>query len=260
MTPTAPANSYLTELRSQALPLAGAVLGIAVSYLPGYAIGVFLKPLSQEFDWSLTQVAGWSLGYSLGCIVSAPFCGWIADASGPRRVIAVSQLGLIAVLLASGRTIHDLWQLYGCAFAAGICITGAGSVTFARILTRLFDKGLGTALGIMSAGIGVSAGFGPRLVQAIVDSGGWRWGFESMALFVSVSAPLVWFAIRPRSAGLVAHMKSDSGNGMSVSAAFRTNLFWLFALGALLYLLLAGSVCFAVIRQSRRSRHVMTSA
>src|SRR5262247_1498962 len=63
-------------------------VGLAMCYGPIIVptFGVFLKPLSQEFGWSRTQISlAFSLG-TLGLALAAPFLGWLVDRFGARRV------------------------------------------------------------------------------------------------------------------------------------------------------------------------------
>src|SRR5215510_7248466 len=64
-------------------------VGLAMCYGPIIVptFGVFLKPLSQEFGWSRTQISlAFSLG-TLGLALASPFSGWLVDRFAARRVI-----------------------------------------------------------------------------------------------------------------------------------------------------------------------------
>jgi MFS family permease len=107
---------------------------------------------------------------------------------------------------------------------------------YGRIISGHFRVGLGTALGLMSSGIGFSAVFGPRLLQAVTDAYGWRWSFGSASLVIVIALPLI--------AGWLRESRRPADNrigavgaecGVSVAQAIRMPVFWALAGGSLLY-------------------------
>ena len=62
-----------------------------------YAFGIFLKPLSSEFQWSRAAISGfWSIsGVIFG--LASPIVGRLADRFGVRRVILISVI-LVALI------------------------------------------------------------------------------------------------------------------------------------------------------------------
>ena len=92
--------------------------------------GIFLKPLSQEFGWSRTQI---SLAFSLATLVATvavPFIGRLVDRFGARRVIlpAVLLFGL-SVLSLSFLSAH-LWRFYALFSAAFVPYAVAWTVAW----------------------------------------------------------------------------------------------------------------------------------
>ena len=157
------------------------VIGMWASSLPSYSIGAFIGPLSTEFGRSVTKITGWSLAWSIGCIVSAPIVGSLADRYGARWVILSALLMLAMALLAVSLFTDRLWLFYAGGFATGVIGAATSAITYGRVVSGLFDRGLGTALGLMSTGIGLGAVTGPRAMQAIIDAYGWRWALAAEA-------------------------------------------------------------------------------
>src|SRR5262245_14136855 len=136
--------------------------------------GVFLKPLSQEFGWSRTQI---SLAFSLATLVAAgtvPFIGRLVDQWGARRVImpAVTLFGL--ALLSLAFLSAQLWHLYAVYLALGVTGSGKGPVPYTKVITRWFDRRRGLALGGSLAGISLGAVLMPPLAPALRNGVGWR--------------------------------------------------------------------------------------
>ena len=132
-------------------------VGLALHFGPIIVatFGVFLKPLSQEFGWSRTQI---SLAFSLatlGLTVAVPFIGRLVDRFGARRVIlpAVLLFGL-SVLSLSFLSAH-LWHFYAIYLLMGVVGSGTTPVPYAKVISRWFDRKRGLALGLAVAGIAV---------------------------------------------------------------------------------------------------------
>lgn len=223
----------LAELKAEWHTLIACVLGVFLGTLPGYAIGPFLEPVSVELRCSLTEIVGWSLCWSIGVVATAPFAGYMADRFGAKRIglLSVSILAAALGWTTFGVTTLVTWYISG--FAVGVAVAGAGGITFGRIVSALFHRGLGTGLGIMSAGVGLSAMFGPRTMQAIIDSYGWRTAFATEALTVVVILPLLAFWLKDTGS----HRKPGTllAVGVPLKSAVRTPVFWLLALGTLMY-------------------------
>ena len=67
------------------IPLVGGLLGSTTCGMLLYAFSVFIKPLMDEFGWTVSQV---SLAYALICLCFGIFpAGQISDRFGPRKVV-----------------------------------------------------------------------------------------------------------------------------------------------------------------------------
>lgn len=231
-TPSEPAG-VLDELKAEWRTLIACVLGVFLGTLPGYAIGAFLEPVAAELESSLTQIVGWSLCWSIGVVATAPFAGYLADRHGAKRValIAVAALALALGWTTFGVTTLITWYVSG--FVIGAAVAGVGGITFGRIVSSLFHRGLGTGLGIMSTGVGLSAMLGPSTMQGVIDAFGWRAGFAAEAIIVVLILPLLGFWLKDaasnREPGTLAV------DGVALRTAVRTPVFWLLVLGTLMY-------------------------
>jgi len=216
------------------------ILGMWVSAIPSYSIGAFIAPVAAEFSASTTQVTGWSLAWSLGCVVSAPLVGALADRVGARRVILTALASLSAALFAVSRFTNDLTEFYLGALALGAIGAGTSAITYGRVVNSRFDLGLGTALGLMSVGLGLGAVFGPRLMQAIIDSLGWRQAFAILALLPLAILPLLFAWLREGSTYKDTELAPIEG--VTRREAMRRPVFWVLAVGTILYGVCVGGV------------------
>lgn len=236
MTPNAAA-----EFRRSWLIVAVSMVGMCFggSGVLWYSFGVLITPLRHAFGWSNSEIGAWATFVSIGSLVGLPAAGHLADRFGVRRVV-LSAIPLCALAIGLGSRVNrELWTLYLVAFAVGTIAAGMSSLTYSRAINGWFDAARGTALGLMSAGIGLGATFGPRLLQSIVDRHGLRSGFYALAGMVLIPLPLAALFLREwreRPAG--ARMRAEGG--LTRREAMRRPVFWLLAAGSIAWNLCAG--------------------
>jgi MFS family permease len=112
------------------------------------------------------------------------------------------------------------------------------------VVVAWFRRHRGLALGIALAGIGAGAALVPLLVQAVISSYGWRFGYIVFGLLVLiVSLPLTYLFLRetPEEMGLnvdgdeigekekveLSHTGSVNQPGLTMTEVARTRSFWL---------------------------------
>jgi predicted MFS family arabinose efflux permease len=231
---------------------AWAVAAIAFVALVGAAgfratPSVLLRPLHEEFGWSLGTI---SAAVSVNLLLyglTAPFAAALMEKFGIRRVVTVA---LTTVAAGSGLTVFMTasWQLVLC---WGVLVgLGTGSMALAFVATvtnRWFVHRRGLVTGVLTAG--GAAGqliFLPGLAR-LTAAYGWR----AAALTVTVAAlavvPLVWWRLRDRPAdlGVLAYgataddpppAAAPAGSAArtalrALASAARTRPFWLLAGG-----------------------------
>jgi len=230
-------DGVLAELKASWQIMVAVIAGMCAMALPGYALGAFVGPLASHFGWSITQITGWLTAWSAGCILAAPLTGSLADRIGARRVI-LSSLAIMGVALAlASILLQHLRDFYVLGFVVGACSAGVSAMTYGRIVTTRFERGLGTALGLMSMGIGISAVFGPRLLQQVIDSYGWPWGLRVLGILPLLILP--WSLLHLEEGGGRASAQAPpparAQQGHTRSTALRMPAFWLLAAGTLIY-------------------------
>lgn len=156
---------------------------------------VMLRPLDQSHDWTRDQLtaiyaiamACWGLG--------APLAGVIFDRAGPRPVyllgITVAAAGL---MLAS--TDWGLWSFYlGHGIAVGTSTALLGTVTHAALVSRWFDKGRGTAMGLVHSSMGIGVLLFSPGTQLLIDQFGWQGAYRGLTVIgLAIVLPIALFA------------------------------------------------------------------
>ena len=151
-----------------------------------YAGGVFLVPMTEEFDWSRTD---FTLAQTVGQVVTGAvgfFIGAHVDRHGGRRLMIVGATIMAATLLAISQ-VEELWQwllLRGLLFMAGAALMG--NLVVNVTLSKWFVDFRGRAIGFGAIGFSAGGIFIAPPLTAFVDEFGWRAGWQLLAIVVLV--------------------------------------------------------------------------
>jgi EmrB/QacA subfamily drug resistance transporter len=199
-----------------AAPRRDAVL-VAVLALGGLAFSVLqsmvapvLPAIGHDLHASQTSL-GWIVtGYLLAAAAATPIAGRMGDLWGRRKVLIA-----VLALLAVGCVISAVAQSLTVLVAGRVVQGGAGAVfplAFGIIRDALPPHLVSTAIGMLSAILGVGGGAGIVLAGPIVSHLGWHWIFW-ISLIVTGVALAGAVALVPESA------RRDAG-GLPLPAAF----------------------------------------
>ncbi len=154
---------------------------LATHTLTIYTFGVFLRPLTMEFNWDRGVLSGALSTQSLLFAFFGILSGKLSDKYGPRILATTGGLLIGAGLLLMPQ-VSSLWQVY---LIWGLLMGIGGSCCYIPIIStipRWFEKKRGTALGISVAGIGVGAILWPTLTQWLISSSDWQQAFIILGL------------------------------------------------------------------------------
>ena len=182
--------------------MAVVALGSTVQINP--TLGVFVKPLSDDFGWSRTTLAGAvGVGTMLGGL-SAPLIGAIIDRFGARWVLFGGFLIVGAAHVAMGSMTH-LWQYYAVIIIGRLLLQGDFNLATQVVIAKWFRRQRGRAMAVPNVGRRLGGALVPVFTQAIVSWSGWRMatvalGFYAWAL--TLIPILLWLRREPRDMGL----------------------------------------------------------
>lgn len=209
-----------------------------------FSFGVFLKPVTEEFDWSRGSLAGALAIAGLATGALRPVAGMLADRYDPKKVASVGVLtGGLA--LAAMSTVQELWHVYAVFIVMGIGFTLASPAAVAKIVGAWFTRR--RALAMSLAGTGSAAGetaLVPIAALAVVFIG-WREGYLVLAgIILVLILPVVLLLLKSRpgpgqhadgadgdGSGRPVEAAADPTAGMSFGQACRTGLFWRLTVG-----------------------------
>jgi len=156
--------------------LVASFAGLATGYsvFVGVVFGLFIEPLSSEFGWSRTAIAGALTLCSASIVLLAPVAGALLDRYGIRRIL-IPSIGLFGIAVAALSMLRDdLWMFYGVAFAIALAGIATLPATYSRMLVKAFTERRGLALSVALSGVGVAGIVLPFALERAISSYGWR--------------------------------------------------------------------------------------
>lgn len=218
-----------------------------------YSFGVFLKPLSESFDWSRSLTAGAFMSYMVCRAFSGIAMGGLSDKYGPRLIVGIGGF-LMGLGMLLGAAIASAWQLYlfyGLLVGVGM---GVGGVPLWATVSRWFTARRGLALGLMASGAGVGNVIMSPVAGYFIRNFGLRTAYLAIGAISLVVISLSVLVLRkePRDLGLQPYgvgTGAESGNqdsrvtspgaawDWSLSQALHSRSFWLLA---------GAGVCFGI--------------
>lgn len=235
-------------------------LGVAaaamVGTLPGrtQGLGLVTEPLLRDLGLDRVTYAQINLAATL---VGSLFClgiGRLVDRVGSRLVLTVLAIGLGLVVLAMSGASGVLAMLALITLTRGLG-QSALSVVSLTMVGKWFARRLPLAMGVYAVVMSIGFMVAFPVVGATVLSRGWRvaWAGIGFALLLGL-APLSWLLVRrtPEAVGLQVDGDATSGpadaavedesSGDTLGSALRGGAFWVFALAASLYGLVASGI------------------
>lgn len=219
-------------------------IGLGMSPLPFYTIGLFIAPFAQEFGWTVDQILLGLFFFSIAALFTTPLIGYITDRIGARRMVLYSimtfSLSFMTFALNNGsQTLYlGLW------IALALFGTGTLPITWTKAVNKWFVKKRGLALGLSLLGTGLFGAFAKQYASYFIENYGWREAYMALALLpLLVALPLAFFLFRdtedPKVADKVKRMKDElpylkevkveNQIGHTLKEAFRDYRYWLLA-------------------------------
>ncbi|MEZ0152312.1 MAG: MFS transporter [Candidatus Reddybacter sp.] len=172
-------------------------LTLGLLYGIWYSYSVFLVALIDHFGWSRSVTAGAMSVFILTHGLFGPFAGRLVEVFGPRKLMMTGSVVMAAGLLLTSQ-VNQWWQLYlsfGVLSALGL--GACGWVPSVILTEKWFPDKVGTALGFVTAGIGVGILSIVPLSNILIEHYDWRLAFQVLAaLVVLLILPAAFFILR----------------------------------------------------------------
>jgi len=172
-------------------------IGLGMSPLPFYTLGVMAGPIMQEFGWGLGDVFLAFPVFTVAAFIMAPLVGLFADKYGARKVSLVSIIMFGFAMMAQSLHTGDKW-LYVALWAL-ISIFGAGTlpITFTKAINNSFNKHRGKALGIALITTGMFGSLAKYFAQEVITMYDWRTAYIALGFLpILIAFPMSLLCMR----------------------------------------------------------------
>jgi MFS family permease len=206
-----------------------------------YTFGLFINALQADFGWGRGDIM---VASTIGAVIMGalgPFIGRLVNQYGASRVMAIgAAIGGLGFIVLS--QIHELWHFYVGHTLLGTGLAAAGFVAATTVISNWFRKRRGTALGIMTTGVGAGGILlAPLFGGYLIPNYGWHTAYLVFAFLVWMIIPLALFVVKtkPSEMGLNPDGVPDSelttevenllptSTELSAKATLSTSAFWL---------------------------------
>ena len=181
-----------------------AAAGFAMAGQFNPTIGVFIKPITEEFGWSRATFAG---ANTIGTIVgglAAIFVGPFLDRYGPRWMVTVGFV-VIGGSIAALSQIGALWHFYLATIVGRVVVQGVVNLGMQVSVPMWFVRRRAQAIALAGMGPRLGNGLTPVYAQAILEVSSWRVAMLSVAIVtwtVGFLPSLLFLRRRPEDMGL----------------------------------------------------------
>lgn len=185
------------------MAMLGAMLNSGTSQM---FFSIMLKPITEEFGWSRTALAGITTMGTFAAGFASPLAGRLADRYGPRLLapLGAAVVGTAYLLLP---TLSELWQFY-VVFVTGRAVGGVAltGVVPNTALANWFRRMRGRVIGLVASCTPLGGGLLALVGQVLIDSQGWRTVYVALGV-VTLAALVAPMALvmrrRPEDLGLL---------------------------------------------------------
>jgi MFS family permease len=213
-------------------------IGLGLSPVPFYTIGMMAPELVKAFGWSFGAVMGGLPIMTMAVIIASPLVGLLADRFGVRRVtlisVALFGLAFMAFSLSTG-SLLQFYITWGVMAALG---AGTLPITWTRAVNGRFEQHKGLALGLALLGTGLFGYAVKPLAAWLITEHGWRAAYLVIgALPLLIALPIGYFCFHeagaktpdPSERRAADAARIGATPGLSFKDTIRTLRFWVLA-------------------------------
>jgi MFS family permease len=206
-------------------------IGLGLSPMPFYTLGVFAPHLAREFGWSIGEIMAGLTVTTVMMLWAAPAVGLLAGRFGVRRVALASLVLFGLAFMALGLSSGSLTQYY--ITWALIAVLGAGTlpITWTKAVNHWFDRRKGLALGLSLTGTGLFGMASKPYLAWLIGAYGWRAGYVGLGLLpILIAFPTAFLLFRDTDPHVDAVVRETTPGGLTLGQTLREWRFWLMAI------------------------------
>lgn len=206
-------------------------IGLGLSPLPFYTMGIFAPHLASEFGWATEEIQFGLTMTTLMVLWAGPLAGVLAKRIGVRRIALAGVVLFALSFMALGLSNGSLVRFYATWAAVGIFGAGTLPITWTKAVNGWFDRQRGLALGLSLMGTGLFGFSAQFLVPDIIAAFGWRAAYVAVgALPLLIALPVAFLLFHDRDEAADGAPTRAPG-GLTAPQTLRDWRFWLMAFG-----------------------------
>ena len=200
-------------------------------------LGLAMEEWVREFGWTKAYISSVMTATLVIMAGLSPLVGYAIDRSGPRLVLSGGLLLVGASSLVLANMHSKLALIIG---FAGLGALGFGLVATHAVssaVARTFDERQGRAVGIATSGSTAGQFVFVPVLGLLLAGGGWRLGYEALAVACAIIALVAWWLLRNSSGALQTHSVAEGSResfgarvGYLVQRPAFHGLFWSYVL------------------------------
>lgn len=210
-----------------------AAIGVCLTILHFYTLGVLLVPLSRDYGWSKTAItAGPTISAVIYFLIAARV-GRFASRVGVRKVAIPGFAGYCFALAMFGFAGPSLWTWYALWLLFAVLYPFANNNIWCLSVASRFERSRGLALAVALCGTGVASAIAPYATSLALARFGWANTYHLLgAAALVIGWPLIWW-LMPRGAPEARSGQSAAGDstlalpGLTFAQALRDRRFWI---------------------------------
>jgi len=162
------------------------------------SFGLYILPVSQEFDLSRADINTGLIALNLGNAAMAPIVGQLIDKYSARNLMMVTALmmGASMVVISQSQSLMLNLALIAMPVAAGVL--GGGTISGSVLLARWFTVYRGRAMALAALGFSLGGVVGAPVIGLLIESQGWRSSVLITGLGGALIVCLLAFFMRDR--------------------------------------------------------------
>jgi len=207
-------------------------VGLGLSPLAFYTVGIFAPILAKQFGWSFGQIFAGITVQTVAVSLLAPVAGVLATKYGPRPVALISVVLFSFAFMAFAFSNGSLALYYAVWAAQAVLGLGTLPITWTRVINQRFDRHKGLALGLALMGTGLFGSISKPLVGWFIAHWGFRGAYVALGalpLLIAFPVGYLFFREAPGSARFTG-VAEPVYPGITAMQALRHWRFWLIGL------------------------------
>ena len=209
-------------------------LSSALSIGPGYAFGMFIKPLQNEFAWSTTEIS-FALSFAAAGTIFSPFLGSFMDKYGARKLMIIA-LASMSISFLLRPYITEIWHWYLLSFLQYYALPGSTGLPAGRLVGMWYPRVRGRVMGLVTMGNNFGGLSIPLLIGFALAANKWRIAYYELgfiSLFLIILTMLFVREPYVESENNVINkskLNKIGNNNFNLGDLFKTKTFYLLAL------------------------------